>query len=192
MKKFIPILSIAVAMAACNTTPESGTNTASPLEQPEAITADTTGLSEFQQWKAQNELSDERAYNQTAGYAAAAPAKQRVYKAPVRRTAPVTTIYERPSSVENTGSGTRVSQTREDATANNEGTGSEGTAQGSGSSQGSGSTEAEKPAAKEGVSKAAKGAVIGGVGGAAAGAVINKKNRAAGAVIGGVIGAGGG
>lgn len=46
----IPVLAIAVVMTACNTSPDTATT------QKSVQPADTTGLSEFQAWKAQNEL----------------------------------------------------------------------------------------------------------------------------------------
>lgn len=46
----IPLFALAVAMTACNTTPDTASQKAI---QP---AVDTTGLSEFQAWKAQNEL----------------------------------------------------------------------------------------------------------------------------------------
>lgn len=52
MKKLIiPVLAIAVVMTACNTAPDTATT--QKAIQP---TVDTTGLAEFQAWKAQNEL----------------------------------------------------------------------------------------------------------------------------------------
>jgi hypothetical protein len=47
----IPVFAIAVAMTACNTTPDN--TTTQKAIQP---AVDTTGLAEFQAWKAQNEL----------------------------------------------------------------------------------------------------------------------------------------
>jgi hypothetical protein len=47
----IPVFAIAVAMTACNTTPDNATT--QKAIQP---AVDTTGLAEFQAWKAQNEL----------------------------------------------------------------------------------------------------------------------------------------
>src|SRR5215213_4106467 len=47
----IPVFAIAVIMTACNTTPDNGTT--QKAIQP---AADTTGLAQFQAWKAQNEL----------------------------------------------------------------------------------------------------------------------------------------
>lgn len=51
MKRILPVFAIAVAMTACNTTPN--TDTSQKAIQP---AADTTGLAQFQAWKAQNEL----------------------------------------------------------------------------------------------------------------------------------------
>jgi len=50
-KMMIPVFAIAVAMTACNTTPD--TSTTQKAIQP---AVDTAGLAEFQSWKAQNEL----------------------------------------------------------------------------------------------------------------------------------------
>lgn len=50
-RMFIPVFAIAVTMTACNTTPDTAAT--QKAVQP-AI--DTTGLAEFQAWKAQNEL----------------------------------------------------------------------------------------------------------------------------------------
>jgi hypothetical protein len=47
----IPVFAIAVAMTACNTTPDNATT--QKAIQP---AVDTTGLAQFQAWKAQNEL----------------------------------------------------------------------------------------------------------------------------------------
>ena len=51
MKRIIPVFAIAAAMTTCNTTPD--TATAQKAIQP---AVDTTGLAQFQAWKAQNEL----------------------------------------------------------------------------------------------------------------------------------------
>jgi thiamine pyrophosphate-dependent acetolactate synthase large subunit-like protein len=59
MKKIIPILTIstiAVLMVACNNRPVASTG--------KVLTySDTTGLAEFQQWKAQNELTPSATYS---------------------------------------------------------------------------------------------------------------------------------
>jgi hypothetical protein len=51
-RMMIPVLAIAVTMTACNTTPN--TDTSQKAIQP---SVDTTGLAQFQAWKAQNELT---------------------------------------------------------------------------------------------------------------------------------------
>jgi len=169
MKKLLPILSIAIVMAACNQTPKiNSANTQSPVAQ-NTITADTAGLANFQLWKAQNELADMNQYNQPVQAAPQAAKQVVVYRdAPVRKTST--------SKKSSSGSGNS-------GVSNDSGSGE--------STSSTGSNEAKAPA-KKGISKAAKGAIIGGVAGGVAGAVINKKNRGAGAVIGAVIGAGGG
>ena len=163
---------------ACTSNPNaSDMEAAAALQQKAAYNTDTVGLSQFHNWKAQNELADVEDYNKPEQYAAAPvqrakqPSKAPVRKAPVTR-APVetssSTSSPAPSSTDDNVSG-----------------GNEGVA----SSESEG--EAKAPV-KKGISKAAKGAVIGGVVGAVGGAIINKDNRVVGAVIGGVIGAGGG
>jgi hypothetical protein len=179
MKKFLPFLSIALVsafvFAACSNKPDADAQAAAALQQQQqTVSPDTVGLSQFQAWKAQNELANVEEYNQPVQYAAAPVQKAKpVYKAPVRK-APVTKAPARTQSPA-TAPGTS------DETV----TGNEGTA-----SSESGS-EAKAPV-KKGISKAAKGAVIGGVVSAVGGAIINKDNRVVGAVIGGVLGAGGG
>ena len=64
MKRMIPVFAIAVAMTACNTSPNS--DTTQKAIQP---ATDTTGMSEFRAWKAQNELvnTSENTANQPQG-----------------------------------------------------------------------------------------------------------------------------
>src|SRR5690242_2791165 len=66
MKRMIPVFAIAVAMTACNTSPNS--DTTQKAIQP---ATDTTGMSEFRAWKAQNELvnTSENTANQPQGQA---------------------------------------------------------------------------------------------------------------------------
>jgi len=181
MKKFLPILSITVLMAACNSTPENIAGTAAaPIVQPmQAPAPDTSGLAEYQAWKAQNELNSEQPVYETEHPRAAAPvahhskprqvqrttASQPALPAPVEASKPSAPVASSGSSVDTAATG------------------------GAATSESTGTAKAEE---KKGWSKSAKGAVIGGVVGAGAGAVINKKNPVMGAVIGGVIGAGGG
>ena len=183
MKKFLPFLSLALFTAlifsACSNKPDADAQAAAALQQQQnSINPDTAGLSQFQAWKAQNELADVEEFNQPEQYASAPVVKKTkpVYKAPAPKApikqAPVQTVPEASTntsseSIENVSSGNGDVASSESA------------------------GEAEAPA-KKGISKAAKGAVIGGVVGAVGGAIINKDNRVVGAVIGGVIGAGGG
>src|SRR6476619_4039156 len=64
MKRIIPVFAIAVAMTACNTSPNS--DTTQKAIQP---ATDTTGMAEFRTWKAQNELvnTSENTANQPQG-----------------------------------------------------------------------------------------------------------------------------
>ena len=178
MKKLLPILSIALVMAACNTSPKaiSDDQAASAMQQPvQVITPDTTGLASYNAWKAENELAPANEY---------LLAKQNVAKTPqaIKKTKQKT-VTPVPTNTTSTSAGG-------DATSGN--AGSNDTNNSEGGTINTESTETAKAEKKEGVSKAVKGAVIGGVTGGAAGAVINKKNRVVGAVIGAVIGAGGG
>jgi hypothetical protein len=169
MKKFIPVLSIAMFMVACNSNPQANLTAGSAVTQP-ASQIDTTGLAKFQQWKAQNELSDVQELNQ---------AQSVVYQAPAKKASQPRKQTSRPSTPAKSSGSSNSSA----------GSGSDVASGGSGSSESSGEAKASQ---KKGISKAAKGAVIGGVAGAAGGAILNKKNRVLGAVIGGVVGAAGG
>ena len=183
MKKFLPFLSIALIMAfvftACTSNPNaSDMEAAAALQQKAPYNTDTVGLSQFQNWKAQNELANVEDYNKPEQYTAAPVQKaKQPYKAPVRK-APVTKAPVETSS--STSSPVPSSTTNDNVSGGNDGVASSEPA-----------GEAKAPV-KKGISKAAKGAVIGGVVGAVGGAIINKDNRVVGAVIGGVIGAGGG
>ncbi len=177
MKKLLPIFSLAIVMAACNSTPNdsvsANTTAPAPVQAP-AFNPDTVGLAQFQEWKAQNELAEAKAYQEPVQYAAAVPVKKasKPYKAPVRKAA-----------------------TKAPVASNNEvaaGNSSESVGSGpSNSDVGAVSTETSNEAKveeKKGWSKAAKGTAIGAGTGAAVGAVIHKKNRVVGGVIGGVVG----
>jgi hypothetical protein len=175
MKKFLPFLSLAVIMAACNSNPEniSASHPVVATSQAPSVNPDTAGFAAFQNYKAQNELVVVEEPKQTVQYAVAKPVKKAT--TPVKKAAK--SVASAPKPVTNTNTNSTGSGVYE--------------------SEGSGTIDTEaaevaKAPAKEGWSKAAKGAVIGGAGGAIAGAVLNKKNRTVGAVIGAVIGAGGG
>lgn len=182
MKRFLPILSIAVVMAACNTDADkiAATNPSAVMQQAPMNSLDTAGFAEFQNMKAMNELAPVEEPVQ----------KEQIAAAPVKK-ATVTSVRKASKSVASAPK--RVSTSS--SSSNSESSSSSGSTVSTGSEgngTGAGSGEVAQASEKKGWSKAAKGAVIGGVTGAAAGAVINKKNRAVGAVIGGVIGAGGG
>jgi hypothetical protein len=172
MKKLIPIFGISVLMVACNATPDIKANTAQPVQQ--TMSSDTTGIAEFNAWKAQNELANVNAYKQT----------QQAQSAPAEKTRTIVKYVPVARSTQSKP----VSTSSSSSTQSNSGSSADN-GSGAVSSESSGTAKAEK---KEGWSKAAKGAVIGGVAGAAGGAIINKKNRVVGAVIGGVLGAAGG
>lgn len=169
MKKLLPFLGITILIAAaCNTVPEQKKDATQTLSQ-----QDTTGMAAFNAWKAQNELANVNAYQQSEQTKTAPEKTRTIVKYVPVKTSPKT------KPVSHTSPSTSTEQTNSGSSASS----------GSGNSESSETAKVEK---KEGWSKAAKGAVIGGVAGAAGGAVINKKNRVVGAVIGGVIGAAGG
>jgi len=156
----IPVFAIAVSMAACNTTPDNSTT--QKAIQP---SVDTTGLAQFQAWKAQNELVN------TEQNTAMQPATREVVK------------YYPASSARKSSSGVSRSSSGSSSS------GSSGT--GSTTTKKKGWSSAAKGAVIGGVAGAAggavinkknraAGAVIGGVVGAAGGygigRTIDKKN----------------
>jgi len=183
MKKYLPFLSFVLittlVFTACTSTPKTDELAAAALKQQSAAqNTDTVGLSQFQAWKAQNELADAEDFNRPEQQAAPVKTAKKVYQVPVRR-APKPVVQPTPPPPAPTPTTTSTSTTTSSDSDNS----------------GTVSTEASETAkapVKKGISKAAKGAVIGGVVGAVGGAIINKDNRVVGAVIGGVIGAGGG
>lgn len=182
MKKLIPILVAAFTVTAC-TSPEKA-----PVPQvlQQSTAPDTTGYAQFQQWRAQNELSAASPVQPQVQEPVKPvvvvreiireqPVKQRVVQQPsapvfknseTEHTAKETT-EDVETGVSSNGDGERVAQKRSEEGEPN---------------------SAETKEEKKGWSKSAKGAVIGGAGGAVIGAVINKKNPAVGAAIGGVLG----
>ncbi len=185
MKRILSILSIAAVLAACSngTTTNTDSSALTPaVKQAPAYTPDTTGLAQFQEWKAQQQaVTETKQTSQPVHYVAAAPVKKvkKVYTNPVpgkQETAATSTA----GATEAKSFPERNSTSRDDAdSAHNAVISSES------------SNTAQAPV-KKGWSKAAKGAAIGAGSGAVVGAVVNKKNRAVGGVIGGIIGAGGG
>jgi Glycine zipper len=168
MKRFLPFLTIAVFMAACNQAPPTDKQASTDAAKYYGINGnqpDTTGMAAYQAWKAMNELAPAQ---QSQPVAAEPKTITKVVYVPTAKPAKSAPAPKPASTSANT-----------DVASNS----------GSASSESTGEAKAEK---KTGISKAAKGAVIGGVVGAAGGAVINKNNRVLGAVIGGVVGAAGG
>ena len=174
MKRFLPIIGFAAFLTACNSNPNMVASEAAQAvqQQAPAPVQDTTGLAQFQSWKAMNELSPVTEYGHQQIATAPVKTVRKSIAAPARKSSPAPA----------------VPQTKAPANSNTEADANDGAVAGTGNSESAGEARAEK----KGMSKAVKGAIIGGAGGAVAGAVINKKNRVAGAVIGGVIGAGGG
>ena len=178
MKKLLPVLGISILMAACNAVPEQKTDAAQTAQQ--ILQPDTTGIAAFNAWKAQNELANVNAYQQS----------QQVQSAPAEKTR--TIVKYVPVKLSQTKSVSSTTSSSNSTSSSREKTNSGSSADSGSGSANNESSETAKVEKKEGWSKAAKGAVIGGVAGAAGGAIINKKNRVVGAVIGGVIGAAGG
>jgi len=180
MKKLLPILGFTFLMTACNTMPDQKMD--SVRAQPIITQPDTIGTAAFNAWKAQNELANINAYQQTQQIQTIPEKTRTIVKyVPVKQPAQSKPVPQKSSN--STSGSSSSDQTNDGASAGKE-NGSAAT--------GDGSSETAQVEKKEGWSKAAKGAVIGGVAGAAGGAILNKKNRVAGAVIGGVIGAAGG
>jgi hypothetical protein len=83
MKQMLPFLSVVVLATACNSNPKTGAEITKAV--PATITVDTTGLAQFQAWKAQHELAPANEYKMQT--AAVAPIQKTArMSAPVRRT----------------------------------------------------------------------------------------------------------
>jgi Glycine zipper len=191
MKRFLPFLSFAFIFAACSSPSETELKTVQSANHAPANT-DTAGLAQFQQWKAQNELTAANNFQEVS-----TPAEQPVKTVTVIREVQV----QKPAPVRKQSTATRPAQKRpaapssdntSETTTDNTDPGTLPSGDNAGSGTGSTPDVATAPttetAKKEGWSKAAKGAAIGGAGGAVIGAVISKKNPAVGAAIGGVLG----
>ena len=98
-KMMIPVFAIAVAMTACNTTPDNSTS--QKAIQP---AVDTAGLAQFQAWKAQNELVN------TEQNAAMQPTTREVVKyypvSSARRSSSSSRVYRSTSGSSGGGYGT--------------------------------------------------------------------------------------
>jgi hypothetical protein len=163
MKRIFSVITIAAFMAGCNPSPNT---TVAPATT--SATTDTTGFTQFQAWKAQNELANPNSFNNN-------PNAQSVANIPARSNS-VTYTPEHSTTHRSVSHSSHRSYSRSRSSSGNGGSYS--------------SSSSNTARAKRGWSKAAKGAVIGGVTGGVAGAIINKRNRVAGGVIGGVLGAG--
>jgi len=62
MKRIVPVVAIAAMFTACNSKPQQ----AEVQNAQTTVNADTAGLAQYQQWKAQNELANLNQYGQTA------------------------------------------------------------------------------------------------------------------------------
>jgi hypothetical protein len=204
MKKLILSLSIAGLFAACSSPKSEEAVAGKPA-------ADTSGLSAFNEWKAQQDAFNMEGIQAVQTDAISAeevqpepaveqPKEKIVYRTvtvqpkKVAQPKPKAPVYTAPKPV-SSGS-ERVATTRDDYPVSS-GTSNEGVSAGAGTGVGPDVGSAgdvasvPQPAKKEGWSKAAQGTAIGGASGAVIGAIIGK-NKAAGAVIGGVVGAAGG
>ena len=103
MKRILSIFSIAAVMAACTSTTDPNANDSVAALQAYKdsirLAADTAGLAEFQNWKAQSEIMPQEQQTQQS-YAAAAP---------VRRSTPARRTYRSSSSNRSYGGGTASS-----------------------------------------------------------------------------------
>ena len=61
MTRIVPFFASVLLVAACNSKPKTETTTTQTT--PVTVTTDTTGLSQFQTWKAQHELANPSEYN---------------------------------------------------------------------------------------------------------------------------------
>ncbi|HEY1020880.1 MAG TPA: glycine zipper domain-containing protein [Flavisolibacter sp.] len=186
MKRFLPILPLAFLFTACTTSPEANETKTLQSTQQNAAAIDTTGLAQFQAWKAQNELAaaspvqemqqpEEPVKTVTVIREVRVQQPAPTVRKPVRQQ-PQAPVQDRPDPAPQPQPETTPSAGNGDVASNtSSGTAGEG-------------TQPQEGAKEGGWSNSKKGAVIGAAGGAVIGAVINKKNRAAGAVIGGVLG----
>lgn len=92
MKPLLPFFALVVLATACNSHPKEEAATVNAA--PATVTADTSGLSQFQAWKAQHELATAANYN-----AQAAPAKTTHTAAPVHHTTTNRSESTQPNSI---------------------------------------------------------------------------------------------
>jgi hypothetical protein len=204
MKKAILTITIAGFLAACNESPKlSDRNTVT-----QKVAEDTTGLSQFKQWKEQQqvvnnaEVLDEETQNFNATSLGETQQSPRiiVHETADERPAPKK-ARRAPSKIQTSGDAapepvakteSRPVRTRTESSSNGEAapTAGSGTAASDGDVAAT-QPETEQQKKKEGWSEAAKGTAVGAGSGAVLGAIISKK-KGKGAIIGGVVGAAGG
>jgi hypothetical protein len=105
MKKFLSVVTVAAFMTACTSKQDDSAQKAAIIaayQDSVRKAADTAGLAEFQNWKAENELAEVAQYNQ-AQYAAAAPVAQKARTYVPARKSSGTTARRRSSSSDNGG-----------------------------------------------------------------------------------------
>jgi hypothetical protein len=157
MKKTLSVITIAAVMAACNSNPQQGIGNATVST---VKVADTIGLAEYQAWKAQKEMADFNAYQQSKNAIAsntAAPVRK------VAKTSPAGTVKVK-KPVAQSGSGSSTTTTSYPAKAPEKkgwSKAAKGTAIGAGSGAVIGAVINKR--------NRAVGAVIGGVAGGAVG-----------------------
>jgi hypothetical protein len=216
MKRTILSIAIAAIFAACNSTPAETSSAQTSQTTTMSATPDTTGYSQFQQWKQREDImNNQGATEEMQSFNAegvketddqpakvvyqSAPQQPRVVKVvkpSTRRTTTrtVATSKSEPIAQAPRGAGTRESRSRTDLPTSGTSGGSE-TGVGTGTSGNDGdivnAPGPEQTAKEGGWSKAAKGTAIGAGSGAVLGAILSK-NKGKGAVIGGVVGAAGG
>ncbi len=112
MKKFLSVVTVAAFMTACTSKQDDSAQKAAIIaayQDSIKKAADTAGLAEFQNWKAQNELAEVAQYNQ-AQYAAAAPVAQKIRSSAPARKSSGTTARKSTSSSNGSGSMTSTSE----------------------------------------------------------------------------------
>ena len=197
MKKTILFVAIIAAFAACsNPQPvnDAGTNK-------DAVANDTVGLSQFKQWKEQQQaLSMDGVADKinTASINQELPVeKEKVAPVIIYRNVPARQPRRARTTIPTRNTEPPVAKVPEAPAGNNNGSAGKGTTTtetaGTGTSGTGTGTTTEPPIVKknEGWSKAAKGTVIGAGSGAVLGAILSK-DKGKGAIIGGRIGGAGG
>lgn len=84
MRQMLPFFSVVVLATACNSNPK--TDTQIVKAEPAIVTTDTTGLAQFQAWKAQHELATLQQYNAQQTPAAVPIQKPKRTSTAIRRT----------------------------------------------------------------------------------------------------------